>query len=276
MKPPSSSRRPGSGITTATKTDRDAALLAGSGLLFLASAIGTLVWCRSMSAGMPMPGGWTMSMAWMRMSDRTWLFASTSFMGMWMVMMAAMMMPSLVPMLASYRRGLAETRESHVTWRTAIAGAGYFFVWALIGTAVYPLGVLLGEAEMRWTALARAVPIATGGVLLVAGGIQRSAWKARRLARCRDTAGCAGMKASGSGSAWRCGLRLGLDCSLCCSSLMAALLAGGVMDVGVMALVAAAITTERLAPNPERTARAIGSMVMGVGAVAIARALGGI
>jgi predicted metal-binding membrane protein len=56
---------------------------------------------------------------------------------------------------------------------------------------------------------------------------------------------------------------------------MAVLLVGGVMDVGVMALVAAAITTERLAPNPGQTARAIGSMVMVVGAVVIARALGG-
>ena len=45
-----------------------------SALLFAASAAATVVWCASMSAtgGMPMPGGWTMSMAWMRMPGQTW------------------------------------------------------------------------------------------------------------------------------------------------------------------------------------------------------------
>jgi len=229
-----------------------------------------------MSGGMPMPGGWVMSMAWMRMGGQTWLGASTTFMGMWIVMMGAMMLPSLVPMLADYRRSVreaGETRATHLTWLTTLAGSAYFFVWAVFGAAAYPLGVFLAVAEMRWAPLARAVPVATGGVLLIAGWFQRSEWKTRRLARCRDAAACAAMRAVDARSAWRCGLRLGLDCALCCSSLIATLLVGGVMDIGVMALVAAAITAERLAPNPGRTAGAIGVIVMVVGAVAIARAL---
>jgi predicted metal-binding membrane protein len=68
-----------------------------SALLFTASAAVTIVWCASMSAmgGMPMPGGWTMSMAWMRMPGPTWPGAAASFLGMWVVMMVAMMLPSL-------------------------------------------------------------------------------------------------------------------------------------------------------------------------------------
>ena len=57
---------------------------------------------------MPMPGGWTMSMAWMRMPGQTWPGAAASFLGMWVVMMVAMMLPSLVPMLWRYRQ--ARTR----------------------------------------------------------------------------------------------------------------------------------------------------------------------
>ncbi len=76
-----------------------------SALLFIVSAVVTVVWCSSMSAGgMPMPGGWTMSMAWMRMPGQTWSGAALSFVGMWFVMMVAMMLPSLMPMLLRYRR----------------------------------------------------------------------------------------------------------------------------------------------------------------------------
>ena len=57
------------------------AVLGISALLFAASAAVTVVWCASMSSmpGMPMPGGWTMSMAWMRMPGQTWIGAAASF-----------------------------------------------------------------------------------------------------------------------------------------------------------------------------------------------------
>jgi hypothetical protein len=72
------------------------AFLGVSALLFAASAAVTIVWCASMSAmgEMPMPGRWTMPMAWMRMPGQTWPGAAASFLGMWVVMMVAMMLPS--------------------------------------------------------------------------------------------------------------------------------------------------------------------------------------
>jgi predicted metal-binding membrane protein len=74
------------------------AFLGVSTLLFAANAAVTS-WCASMSAmgEMPMPGGWTMSMAWMRMPGQTWTGVAASFLGMWVVMMVAMMLPSFVP-----------------------------------------------------------------------------------------------------------------------------------------------------------------------------------
>jgi predicted metal-binding membrane protein len=67
---------------------------------------------------MPMPGGWTMSMAWMRMPGQTWSGAAAAFVGMWVVMMVAMMLPSLVPMLWRYREAVGRTGERRIGWLT--------------------------------------------------------------------------------------------------------------------------------------------------------------
>ena len=88
-----------------------------------------------------MPGGWTMSMAWMRMPGQSWTGAAATFLGMWVVMMAAMMLPSLVPMLTRYRQAVAATGETRLGRPTALAGAGYFAVWTAFGMAAFPLGV---------------------------------------------------------------------------------------------------------------------------------------
>jgi predicted metal-binding membrane protein len=246
-----------------------------SALLFAASAAVTIVWCASMSAmsGMPMPGGWTMSMAWMRMPGQTWPGAAASFLGMWVVMMVAMMLPSLVPMLWRYRRAVGRPGETRLNRLTALVGVGYFFVWTVFGIAAFPLGVALAAVEMQQPALARAVPIAVGVVVLIAGFLQLTAWKVRHLACCREAPGRGGrMLPADGGTAWRHGLRLGLHCSCCCVGLMAILLVIGVMDLRAMAVVAAAITVERLAPAGERVARATGAVVVGAGLLLIARA----
>ena len=246
-----------------------------SALLFAASAAATIVWCASMSAmgGMPMPGGWTMSMVWMP-GQTTWPGAAASFLGMWVVMMVAMMLPSLVPMLWRYRQAVGRTGETRLGRLTAVVGVGYFLVWTLFGVAAFPLGVALTAYEMQKPALARAVPIAVGVVVLIAGAIQFTAWKARHLACCRETPGGGRTLPADAGTAWRHGLRLGLHCSYCCAGLMAILLVIGVMDLRAMAAVAAAITVERLAPAGERAARAIGAVIVGLGLLVIARAAG--
>jgi predicted metal-binding membrane protein len=252
------------------------AFLVALALLFAASATLTIVWCASMSAmrGMPMPGGWKMSMAWMRMPGQTWPAAAASFLGMWIVMMIAMMLPSLVPMLRRYRQAVVGTSETRLDGLTALVGAGYFFVWMLFGMALFPLGVALATVEMQLPAFARTVPISVGVVVLIAGALQFNPWKLHHLASCREPSPSGCTLSSDPGAAWRHGLRFGLHCGYCCANLTAILLAIGVMDLRAMTVVAAAITAERLAPDGERVARAFGAVAVGAGLFLIARAAG--
>ena len=258
----------------ASVRDSQHTFLGVSTLLFVASVAVTIAWCTSMSemGEMSMPGGWTMSMAWMRMPGQTWSAAMASFLGMWIVMMVAMMLPSVVPMLGRYREAVGRTGETRLGRLTALAGAGYFFVWTLLGVVTFPLGIALATIEMQQPALARAVPIAVGVVILIAGALQFTAWKARHLACCREAPGRGRIVPADAGTAWRHGLRLGLHCSVCCASPMAILLVFGIMNLRAMAVVTVMITIERLAPGSERIARAIGAGVVATGVILIARA----
>jgi predicted metal-binding membrane protein len=241
---------------------------------FAASAAGTVYLCRSMSGGMEMPGGWTMSMIWMRMPGQSWTASAAMFLLMWLTMMVAMMLPSLVPMLRRYRNAVDRRGETRLGPLTTLVGAGYFFVWTLFGVAAFATGTALAAVVMERPALARAVPIAVGVVVLLAGSLQLSEWKARHLVCCRESPGCDRTMRADVGTAWRHGLRLGFECAQCCVGLIAILLIMGVMDFRAMVVVAAAISAERLAPAGERVARAIGAVVVVAGLFLIARAAG--
>ena len=241
-------------------------------VLFLVSAGVTIYSCRAMSGGMPMPGGWTMSMAWMRIPGQTWLVATASFLKVWVVMMVAMMLPSLVPMLLRYRRAVRGQADVSLGQLTALSAAGYFFVWSIVGIAIYPLGVFLSAKEMQSPTLQRFVPLGIGVVLLLAGAMQLTTWKIRWLTRCRNTPIC-GLSRSSALTAWRHGLYLGVDCSLCCAGFMIVLIVADLMSLTYMAALTAAITAERFAPKPRRMAGMIGVVLVAVGAFAIARAV---
>src|SRR5437870_6020757 len=71
----------------------------------------------------------------MPMPAQTWPGAAASFLGMWVVMMVAMMLPSLVPMLWRYRQAVGRTGETRLGRLTALVGVGYFFVWTVFGMA---------------------------------------------------------------------------------------------------------------------------------------------
>ena len=251
-----------------------AEFIAVCALAFAASVAGTVYFCRSMSGGMEMPGAWTMSMTWMRMPGQSWTASALMFLLMWLTMMVAMMLPSLVPMLRRYRNAVGGRVETRLGRLTTLVGAGYFFVWTVFGVVAFAVGAALASIEMRQPALAHAVPVAAGGVVLLAGAIQFTTWKADRLACCRQAQMHGGALTSDSGTAWRHGLRLGIDCGSCCAGLIVVLLVIGVMDLRAMAAVTAAISAERLVPSGERVARAVGYVVMGEGLLLIARAAG--
>jgi predicted metal-binding membrane protein len=219
-----------------------------------------------------MSGGWAMT--WMRMCGQTWPGAAAAFLGMWVVMMVAMMLPTLASMLWRYREVVGRAGERRLGRLTALVGVGYFFVWVVFGMAAFPLGTALAAIEMQVPALARAVPLLVGIVVLCAGAFQFTAWKARHLACCREAPRRDRVLPANPVTAWRYGLRLGFHCSASCAGLTTILLVAGIMNMGAMAAVAVTIGAERFAPAGERIARTVGAAVVGTGMFLIGRAAG--
>lgn len=243
-------------------------------LLFVVAAGVTALCCHSMSSmsEMLMPGGWKMSMVWMRMPGQSWGDAMTSFVGMWVAMMVAMMLPSLAPTLWRYYQLLPNGPEASRARRIARIGLGYFFVWTLIGIFVFPLGIGVAALEMKEPTLSRAVPLATGVVVLLAGMLQFTPWKAQHLNRCRNSPSRHLELPADAAAACKLGLRFGLHCSLSCANLTTVLLVLGVMDLRVMAAATVAITAERLAPAASPISRGIGVAIACTGLYLIAAA----
>src|SRR6476469_7763632 len=201
----------------------------------------------------------------MAMAQQTWYGAAAGYLGIWMAMMVPMMLPSLVPMLSRYRRSVRGADGIHLHGLTTLVGAGYFVVWAVLGAGVMAV-------EKRWGKVTQWLPVAAGVVLLVAGGVQLTSWKARQLARWREGSAHGWPLVPSVLGAWRHGLGLGVRCSLCCGSLMLALLAMGMMNLVAMAAVTLAISAERLAPAPLRITRVTGVAIVVAGLLTIARA----
>jgi len=258
----------------ASAQNRQHAFFAVYALIFACSTALTILWCRSMSAmgGMPMPGGWTMSMAWMRMPGQTLIGAAAAFLAMWVVMMVAMMLPSLMPILHRYREAVGSKGEPRLGWLAALVGAGYFLVWTVFGMFTFSIGIGLAQVVMQQPALARAMPIVAGFVVLLAGAFQFTACKSRNLACCLDVP-MPGLPADAL-TAWRHGLRVGLHCSICCAGLMAIFLVIGVMNLWAMAVVAAVVTAERFARASVHVVRVVGTIAVAIGVFLIARAAG--
>jgi predicted metal-binding membrane protein len=229
----------------------------GSGaFLFLSTATITIFWCGSMEgmSGMPMPGGWTMSMTWMPMKGL--LPATFSFLGMWTLMMIPMMVPSLMPMLYYFRNNAP---------LTLIVGIGYFLIWALAGLLIFPAGLFVSKLMMRSSGLSRTEPILIACFLVAAGLFQMTAWKAKYLNHCRASL-CDSLKyPKTTGKAFRYGIGLGVNCFKCCLGQMSLLLVLGVMDLRVMGIIMAAVLIERLAPQGERLAKCTGSVSLAIG-----------
>jgi predicted metal-binding membrane protein len=213
----------------------------------------------------------SMPMPWMRMPGQTWPGAALAFLAMWVAMMGAMMLPSLMPVLCRYRRALSGSGASR-NRLTALVSAGYFCIWSALGVAVFPLGVAVATLQARLPALARCAPLAAGVLIVVAGTLQFTSWKAHYLACCRGHPRHDRGVPADAGAAWRYGLQCGRHCCYCCAGLTAILLVLGIMDLRAMALVTLAITAERLTPSGEAVARGIGIVAVATGLILVARA----
>lgn len=187
-------------------------------------------------------------------------------------MMVAMMLPSIAPALWRYHRHQRATRLPSAAQRTALAAAGYAIVWAMIGLALYAASAVLSAVAMALPIVARIAPWPAAAVFLCVGAVQRSQWKATRLRRCRGADSTARVRPIRVTTAWRDGLRLGVDCASSCAAPMALLLVAGLMDARTMLVITAAITAERVAPAGVRIARLTGALALAAGLVVCIRA----
>ncbi|VXB02721.1 putative metal-binding integral membrane protein [Burkholderia sp. 8Y] len=189
---------------------------------------------------------WMPSMDSSRPCGQTALGAAAAFVAMWTVMMTAMMLPSFAQTLWRCRASGAAP--------LALMTAGYVTAWSIAGIALYPLGG-------RWSTLAMAKPVASGAVIVLAGIVQASRWKARRLAHCRSLiAHRVTMR-----DAYRHGLQHGMQCIASCAGLTVTLCVVGMMDASAIATVMLAIAAERLLPRGERIAQGIGALMIASG-----------
>jgi predicted metal-binding membrane protein len=167
------------------------------------------------------------------------------FTGVWVVMMAAMMFPSVAPTVALYSR---MTRSRDPVAPLVFTG-GYLLTWTVVGLVVFGIsdlgGSLFGDA-LAWDNGGKWV---AGAILVLAAGYELTPLKDVCLGKCRSPLGfLLGSWRPGLSGALRMGAKNGAWCVGCCWALMAALFALGVMSIAWMAFVAALIAMEKLLP----------------------------
>ena len=176
------------------------------------------------------------------------------FLALWVVMMAAMMLPVITP----FTIGLQRLMHPGPTVLAALT-VGYLLVWSAAGVLAY---LLLQALPMD--------PRAGGVVLLVAGGYQFTPLKRWCLVRCRSPLALVvryGETAAGSTpGALRVGVIHGGYCLGCCWALMAILVAAGAMSLAWMAIIAAVIAVEKILPRGETLAYVLGGVMVVSGA----------
>ncbi|HEY5693890.1 MAG TPA: DUF2182 domain-containing protein [Gaiellaceae bacterium] len=190
---------------------------------------------------------WSMSARMEGMDAGPWTALGTLgwFLGVWIVMMAAMMLPSAIPTVALYVT-LARERAG---LGALLFVAGYLAVWAAAGLAAFGVAAVGGRLAGGALAWDHAGRWAAGATLLLAAAYQVTSLKDACLAKCRAPfALLLGSWRPGVLGGFRLGLWSGTWCAGCCWALMASLFALGVMSIAWTALVAGLVAFEKILP----------------------------
>jgi predicted metal-binding membrane protein len=211
-----------------------AAARARVGLIVLLLALATVswLWVSDRMSGMD-DGPWT------GLGTLGW------FVGVWVVMMAAMMFPSVAPTVALY----SSMTKQRSPLLPLLFAAGYLLVWTGVGVVAFALAALGSEIAGDVLAWDRAGRWIAGGTLLAAAVYELTPLKDVCLGKCRSPLGyLLGSWRDGRRGAVRMGAGHGAWCVGCCWALMASLFALGVMSLGWMAFIAALIAAEKTLP----------------------------
>ena len=167
------------------------------------------------------------------------------FLGIWVVMMAAMMFPSVSPTVALYAR--LSRRRSPLA--PLVFTSGYLLTWLAPGLLAFGVSAAarnLLAGEISWNGTGRWL---AGSTLLVAAAYEVTPFKDVCLGKCRSPLGfLIGSWRDGLSGALKMGARHGAWCVGCCWALMASLFALGVMSIAWMAFIAALIAAEKVLP----------------------------
>jgi predicted metal-binding membrane protein len=187
------------------------------------------------------------------------------FVSVWVGMMAAMMLPSLLPATLAF--GDLATRHANGRRPVPTAGfvAGYLLAWTgwgLLAYAVYRAAAAAAPTALAWSHAGRFV---AAGALLGAGAYELAPLKHSCLRRCRGIVALVGRWREGVSGAVRMGVLHGVDCIGCCWGLMLALFALGVMSLTWMATIALVIAAEKVLPRGERVVPAVAGLLVTAG-----------
>jgi predicted metal-binding membrane protein len=214
---------------------------------------------------------WIVTIARMRGMDAgpgTDLGALGWYVGVWVTMMAAMMLPSAAPTVFVFSRvSAARAGRDAAARSTACFVSGYLVVWALFGLAAYGVFQLIRELDpafLKWSAQG---PIVAGAAVAAAGLYQLSPLKRVCLRHCRSPLHFLMREwRRGPAGAFLAGAEHGGFCAGCCWALMLVLFALGVMSLLWMAVIAAVVFVEKVAPFGwrARSALAVALILLGI------------
>lgn len=220
---------------------------AGGGLAPALSAVRTRLGLVALLFAVAGLGWWWTGDQMRGMDDGPWtgLGSFGWFVGVWVVMMAAMMFPSVSPTVALYS---TMTRQRSPLSPLLFAG-GYLLTWAVAGIAAFLIGASLSSTSGDLFAWEHAGRWTAGATLIVAAVYELTPLKDVCLGKCRSPLGSLlGSWRDGWSGALEMGARNGAWCVGCCWALMASLFALGIMSITWMAVVAGLIAFEKTVP----------------------------
>jgi predicted metal-binding membrane protein len=205
----------------------------------------------------------------------TGLGAPVWFVGVWVTMMAAMMLPSVAPMALLYARvSRAQKPPLRASQSTLTFLAGYLVAWTAFGLVAYGLFRLVSALDFRFLHWDEGGPLVAGAAIAAAGIYQLTPFKSACLRHCRSPLHFVlGGWRDGTRGALEMGVTHGAYCVGCCWGLMVILFSLGVMSVVWMAAVAGVIFAEKVLPFGHRLVKPFAAVFVSVGClVAIAPA----
>ena len=231
----------------------------------IAIAIGCWIYLVVMMKDMSVIPGMSSLMMMPKMFDPLQLFG---LFAMWTVMMAAMMLPTAVPMIAAYARMRSAERRPRSAWISVLAlTSGYVAAWAAfsLGTALLQARLTSGAYLLPMKMQVVSNPL-SAGILMAIGIYQFMPLKQACLRQCQTPMSFLMTQwRNGERGAFIMGWRHGLFCVGCCWALMGLLFVAGVMNVVWIILITIYVLIEKIVPNSQIISKLVGAGMIGGG-----------